>query len=346
MTLVIDLRTDTVTQPTPAMRQAMARAEVGDDFYGDDPTVKRLEDLAAEKLGKAAGLFVTSGTMGNLVALLTHCARGDEIIVGGSAHIFTSERGGASALGGLVMRQIPNQPDGTLALDELETAIRPNGILEPRTRMIAVENTHLRANGAPLSPAYLHQVRTIADANDLKIHTDGARIFNAAVAQKVDAAELTRDSDSVQFCLTKGLAAPYGSMLVGARDFITEARRNRQLVGGGVRQAGIMAAAGIVALETMVERLVEDHANAKYLAECLADVHGIELNPAMVKTNMVIFDLMPNGITARALVERVKQENVLLQIRGEYKVRAATHYGITRAHIDTALGAIRHALAA
>lgn len=340
----IDLRSDTVTQPTPEMRAAMARAEVGDDVYGEDPTVNRLEELAAERLGKEAGLFVASGTMGNLVALLTHCGRGAEVIVGESAHINTAEVGGAAALGGITLHAVADQADGTLALPDVRGAIRAENVHYPRTRLICLENTQLRANGAPLAPEYLHQVREIADEHHLAVHTDGARIFNAAVALNVDAAALARDSDTVQFCLSKGLAAPVGSMLVGPRDFIAEARRNRKMVGGGMRQAGILAAAGIVALETMVTRLAEDHANAKYLAEQLADLPGIVLDPARVKTNMVIFGLEPNGLNAAQLVERVKAHGVLLQVRGEYQLRAATHYEVTRADIETALRAIRLAL--
>lgn len=322
----------------------MARAEVGDDVFGEDPTVNRLEELAAEKLGKEAGLFVASGTMGNLVALLTHCGRGDEIIVGDQAHIFTSEQGGAAVLGGIAMYPVRNQPDGTMLLPEIRSAIRGDDVHNPRTRLICVENTHMRMSGAPLSLEYLAQVREIADAQRLKIHTDGARIFNAAIALDVNVKELTRFSDTVQFCLSKGLAAPVGSLLVGPSDVVREARRARKLVGGGMRQAGILAAAGIVALETMVERLAEDHANAKYLAECLADVPGIELDPATIKTNMVIFSLAPNGVTAQQLAQRTKEKGVLVQPRGMYKLRAATHYGITRADTETAFRAIRQAI--
>ena len=328
------------------MREAMARAEVGDDVYGEDPTVNRLEELAADMLGKEAGLFVSSGTMGNLIALLTHCARGDEIIVGDQAHIFIAEQGGASVLGGIAMYPLHNQIDGTMRLDDIRNAIRADDPHYPRTRLICLENTHMRLNGAPLSVEYHAQVRALADAHHLKIHTDGARIFNAAVALKLNVKELTRSSDSVQFCLSKGLSAPIGSMLVGARDFIHAARRARKLVGGGTRQAGIIAAAGIVALETMVERLAQDHANAKYLAEQLADVSGVELDPSTIKTNMVIFGITPNGITAPELAERVKRDGVLVQPRGTYKLRAATHYGITRADVDIALNVIRRALAA
>lgn len=341
---MIDLRSDTVTHPTPAMREAMARADVGDDVFGEDPTVNRLQELAAAKLGKEAALFVSSGTMGNLVALLTHCGRGDEIIVGDQAHIFAAEQGGASVLGSIAMYPVPNQPDGTMLLPDLRRAIRADDVHYPRTRLICIENTHMRMNGAPLPLDYLQQVRALADTHHLKIHMDGARLFNASVAQKTDVSELARSADTVQFCLSKGLSAPVGSLLVGPADFIKQARRARKLVGGGMRQAGILAAAGIVALETMIERLSDDHANAKYLAECLADVPGIELDPARVRTNMILFGLVPNGLTAPQLADRVQQDGVLIQPRGEYQLRAATHYGISRANVETAYQAIRRAL--
>lgn len=342
--MLIDLRSDTVTLPTPAMREAMARAEVGDDVYGEDPTVNRLERLAAERLDKQAALFVASGTMGNLVALLTHCGRGDEVIVGDRQHSFQAEAGGMAALGGIQPHTIPNQPDGTLRLDDIRGAIREDNLHYPRTRLIAIENTHLLSNGTPLPPSYLKQVRAVADEYGIKVHTDGARIFNAAVALNVPVADLARDSDSVQFCLSKGLAAPVGSILAGTTGFIAEARRNRKMVGGGLRQAGVIAAAGIVALETMVDRLAEDHANAKYLAENLADMPGILLDPEKVKTNMVLFDLDPARLDADALAARVQREGILIQVRGKHSLRAATHYGIERADVERALGAIKTAL--
>lgn len=326
------------------MREAMARAEVGDDVFGEDPTVNRLQALAADRVGKEAALFVASGTMGNLVALLTHCDRGAEVIVGSGAHIFTSEQGGAAALGGISLRQVPNQPDGTLALADIESAIRTEDVHNPRTRLVCLENTQLRANGAPLAPDYLAQVGALARAHRLAVHTDGARIFNAAVALNVDVRALTRHTDTVQFCLSKGLAAPSGSILAGPASFIAEARRARKLVGGGMRQVGVLAAAGIVALETMVDRLAEDHANARYLAESLADLPGITLDPAAVRTNMIIFDLAPNGPDANQLASRAGESGVLLQVRGPRTLRAATHYGVTRADVETALSAIRAAL--
>lgn len=341
---IVDLRSDTVTQPTPAMRTAMAAAEVGDDVFGEDPTVNRLEALAAERMGKEAALFVASGTMGNTVALLTHCGRGDEIIVGKDQHIFTSEVGGMAALGGIQAHLIPNERDGTLRLEDIREAIRVEDVHHPRTRLIALENTHLRASGAPLEPAYLKQVRALADANGLKIHTDGARIFNAAVALGIPVEQLARDSDTVQFCLSKGLSAPVGSLVTGSKEFIAEARRRRKMVGGGMRQAGVLAAAGIVALETMVERLAEDHTNAKYLAENLAGLLGIDLDPESIKTNMVFFGLNLNGVTAQEFAGRVRREGVLIQPRSAHSLRAALHYGIERGDVDYALSAINRAL--
>lgn len=342
--MVIDLRSDTVTQPTPAMREAMARAEVGDDVFGEDPTVNRLERLAAERLGKEASLFVTSGTMGNLVALLTHCGRGDEVVVGDKQHTFLAELGGMAALGGIQPHPIPNQRDGTLRIDDIREAIRPENIHYPHTRLITLENTHLMSNGSPLLPEYLHQVRALADEYGVRIHTDGARIFNAAIALNVPVADLARDSDSVQFCLSKGLSAPVGSILAGSEKFIVEARRHRKMVGGGLRQAGVLAAAGIVALETMVDRLAEDHANAKFLAENLADLPRIRLDPATVRTNMVLFGLEPNGLDAYELAARARRDDVLIQARGKYTLRAATHYGIGRVDVERALQSITRAL--
>ena len=263
----IDLRSDTVTLPTPAMRQAMAEAEVGDDVYGEDPTVNRLQELAAGLVGKEAGLFVPSGTMSNLTAVLAHCNRGDEVILGNKSHTFLFEGGGISALGGVHSCQIPNQPDGTLALQDIQNAIRPDDIHDPVTRLICLENTHNRCGGVALSPEYTRQVGELARQHDLSLHLDGARLFNAAVVQGVNAKELAGPADSVSICLSKGLSAPVGSVLCGSKEFIQRALRIRKQLGGGMRQAGILAAAGIVALETMVERLAEDHRRAARLAE-------------------------------------------------------------------------------
>jgi len=337
---VIDLRSDTVTLPTPAMREAMYRAEVGDDVFGEDPTVNRLEAMAAERMGKEAALFVVSGTMANLVSLLTHCGRGHEIIVGDLAHTFLYEQGGSAALGGIHVHTLRNQPDGTLDLREIEGAIRADNIHFPRTRLICLENTHNRCGGVPLTPEYTDAVGDLARRHGLAVYLDGARIFNAAVALGVDVRELTRGVDTVSFCLSKGLCAPVGSLVCGTRDFIAEARRNRKIVGGGMRQAGIIAAAGIVALEQMVDRLAEDHENARRLALGLAEIPGISIDPAQVRTNIVIFDLVAERPTPAEFAARLSADGVKVLALGE-RIRLVTHHGIDAADIDKALVAIR-----
>jgi threonine aldolase len=341
---VIDLRSDTVTLPSPAMRQAMAEAELGDDVYGEDPTINHLEEMAAERLGKEAALFVASGTMGNLVALLTYCGRGDEVILGDRSHTFVNEAGGCAALGGIHPHPIPNQPDGTLDLGDIGAAIRGDNIHYPRTRLICLENTHNYCGGTVLSAEYTAQVGTLARKHGLALHMDGARVFDAAVALGVEAAELVREVDTVMFCLSKGLSAPVGSVLCGSRDFIHEARRARKIVGGGMRQAGILAAAGIVALEEMVGRLAEDHANARRLAEGLAGLEGISLNLDSVHTNMIFFDLTAGRISAWEFVERLDREGVRLLNLGPRTMRMVTHYGISAGDIDDALSVIKRVM--
>jgi threonine aldolase len=323
----IDLRSDTVTQPTSAMREAMYRAEVGDDVYGEDPTVNRLEAMTAERLGKEAALFVASGTMGNLVALLTHCGRGDEAIVGDRSHTFLYEQGGMASLGGITPYPIPNQSDGTLRLSDIEHAIRADDPHFPRTRLLCLENTHNKCNGTPLSVGYMVETAQFAHAHGLKVHLDGARVFNAAAALKVDVSEIVREVDSVMFCLSKGLCAPVGSMLVGSADFIARARRSRKVVGGGMRQAGFLAAAGIVALEQMTERLAGDHARAQRLADGLAEIPGIDVAP--VTTNIVYFALTdPITKTEAEIEQALAERGVLMLGRGGGQFRAVTHYWI------------------
>jgi threonine aldolase len=340
----IDLRSDTITRPTPAMRRAMAEAEVGDDVFGEDPTVNRLEEMAAERLGKEAALFVVSGTMGNLVSLLTHCGRGDEVLLGDRSHTFFYEQGGSAALGGVHPRTLPNQPDGTLDLGHIEEAIRPDNIHFPRTRLIVLENTHNRCSGSPLTPEYMRGVGEIARRHDLKVHVDGARIFNAAAALGVDASDLVSESDSVTFCLSKGLAAPVGSVVCGTRDFIREARRARKVVGGGMRQAGVIAAAGIVALTEMIDRLADDHDNARRLAKGLTDTAGLSLDPGRVQTNIVYMNITQEGLLSAALAEQLAGEGVLLLATGPRQLRAVTNYHITRDDVDHAADVIRKVL--
>ena len=337
----VDLRSDTVTLPSPAMRRAMVEAELGDDVFEDDPTVIRLEKRAAELLGKEAGLFTASGTMSNLVALLTHCERGAEVIMGDQAHTFLYEVGGAAALGSITTRTVPNQPDGSLKLEDVAAAVRGDNIHFPRTRAIVIENTHNRMGGTVLSVDYTDRLGALAHQKGLQLHLDGARIFNAAVALRVDARELTRGVDSVCFCLSKGLACPIGSVLCGPRDFIAEARRYRKMVGGGMRQVGVLAAAGLVALDQMIDRLAEDHENARYLAEGLAALAGIHVNLESVQTNIVMFDWVSGKTPAADLLPRFLEKGVRFIQLGERRFRLVTHYGIDRSDIDYALEVFR-----
>ncbi len=340
---VIDLRSDTVTQPTPAMRRAMAEAEVGDDVLGDDPTAQRLEALAAERVGKEAALFVPSGIMANLVSLITLTGRHDEVIVGSDSHLYTSEVGGLGFFGGVFLHVLPNEPDGTIALSRLQTAIR-DAVYTPRTRVISLENTHNRCSGAVLPLAYIQQVAELARARGVALHLDGARIFNAAVALGVSAAEIAAPFDVINFCFSKGLCAPVGSIVCGTKAFIQEARRTRRMLGGGMRQAGVLAAACIVALEQMVDRLAEDHENARYLAQGLANIPGIQIDPARVQTNIVIFGTAPEtGWTPERLQAQLREQGVLLSLSGN-RLRAVTHYGITRADIERMLSIIQRTL--
>mgnify|MGYP005858611467 FL=1 len=341
----IDLRSDTVTWPTPEMRQAMAEAAVGDDVFGEDPTVNALQEAAARRLGKEAGLFVASGTMGNLVAVLAHCGRGDEVILGDKAHTFVYEAGGIAALGGVHPHPVPVQPDGTLPLEAIQAAIRPDNVHMPITRLIALENTQGTVGGIPISKAYTDEVGRLAREHGLALHIDGARIFNAATALNVDVAELVAAADSVTFCLSKGLCAPVGSVLVGSREFIARAHRVRKQLGGGMRQAGILAAAGLIALDTMTLRLAEDHANARRLAEGLAALPQIDIALDQVQTNMVFFALRPEvPVSAPELAERFKRHNVWIMDMGERRFRAVTHYWIRPQDVDHALAAIAEEL--
>ncbi len=337
---MIDLRSDTVTKPTPAMREAIYRAEVGDDVMGEDPTVNRLEEMAAERLGKPAALFVASGTMGNLTALLAHCQRGDEVILGDLAHSYLYEAGGMAVLGGIHPRPVSNQPDGTIPLDKIEAAVQPDNAHFARTRLIALENTHNRCGGAAIPPGYFAAVREIADRHGLKVHLDGARLFNAAVALGVDPREITQHVDSVTFCLSKGLSAPVGSVLCGDMDFIYHAQRVRKVLGGGMRQAGIIAAAGVVALEQMVDRMAEDHIRARRLAEGIAAIPGFTIDLERVQTNIVNFDLAAEAeLSGPEMVARLRERDVLLGYSRDRGFRAVTHCWISDEDIEAALAA-------
>jgi threonine aldolase len=338
---IIDLRSDTVTLPTPAMRQAIAEAELGDDVYREDPTVNRLEAMAAEKLGKEAAVLTASGTMSNLVALLTHCQRGSEVLVGNEAHIFHYEVAGAAALGGLELRTVANDERGRLRPEDVQEAIRLPDIHHPRTGLVCLENTHNRCAGSVLTEADMEAVAQVAHRWNIPVHLDGARIFNAAVALGVPAANLARQADSVAFSLCKGLACPIGSLLCGSNEFIERARKYRKMVGGGMRQAGIIAAAGIVALHSMIDRLQEDHDNAKLLAQGLAGLASLRLDPASGQSNMV--SLQVEGVSALEFQGRLGQAGVLVTYMGGQRLRLVTHYGIERGDIEEAVQRVRAA---
>jgi threonine aldolase len=342
---LVDLRSDTVTQPTPEMREAMSRAEVGDDVMCEDPTVNRLQEMAAARMGKEAGLFVPSGTMGNLAAILAHCGRGDEVIMGNLGHTFLFEAGGTAALGGVHTYLLPNQPDGRLNLGDIRAALRPNDVHAPISRLIILENTHNRCGGTVLSAAYMHEVGELARELGLNLHIDGARIFNAAAALGIPAAELVKDADTVTFCLSKGLCAPVGSVLCGSRTFIDKARRMRKQLGGGMRQAGILAAAGVVALEKMTGRLIEDHQRAQKLAKGLSSVPGLLVDTPLPATNMVFVHLADEvTLETRQAVEKLSALGVKIGVVGSRRFRMVTHYWVNDAGIEQALQAFESVL--
>jgi threonine aldolase len=356
---LIDLRSDTVTKPTDEMRRAMAAAEVGDDVFDDDPTVHALQDRAAELLGKEAGLFVASGAMGNIVAQLAHLQRGQETIAGAETHIVMDEAAGHAVIVGTSVRALPERPDGTMDPAAIRDAFRdPSDPHEPITGLIVIENTNAHTMGQPLSPAYTREVASIAHERGIPLHVDGARFWNAVVAQGVRPRDLAEPADSVSFCLSKGLACPVGSVVVGSRDFIWRARRGRKLVGGGMRQVGVLAAAGLVALRDgpagMIERLAEDHANARRLAEALSELHGVvspgpsaqptpgRLDPERVRTNFVVFKVERDRA---AFLDALRARGVLMVEYAHGQVRAVTHHGITAADIEATIAATRAALA-
>jgi threonine aldolase len=335
----VDLRSDTLTLPTPEMREAMARAEVGDDVWEEDPTVKRLEATAAERMGKEAGLFVTSGTMGNLVSVVTHTRPGQEIVLDLDSHIFNYEVAGAAIIGGIQTRPVATAR-GFLEPGQVQEAIRPANVHIPVTGLVCVENTHNRHGGTCCTPDEISAVAAVAHAAGVPVHLDGARLFNAAIALRRPAHDFTRDVDSVTFCLSKGLAAPVGSVICGSRDFVARARRMRKMLGGGMRQAGVLAAAGLVALERMVDRLSEDHIHARRLAEGLATLPGITLDLASVQTNIVIFRVArPNGVDA--LVQGGAARKVKIHAIGPHAIRCVTHKDVDAEDIARTLEAFR-----
>lgn len=339
----IDLRSDTVSHPTPEMWQAMGEAELGDDVYGDDPTVNELQRLSAQMLGKEAGLFVPSGTMGNLAAVLAHCDRGDEAILGDQAHQFLKEAGGMSALGGIHVRTVRNTSDGRLPLAEVENAIRAPNPHHPRSRLICYENTHNMCWGAVLPAEHGGELGELARRNGLRLHLDGARIFNAAAALGLDPAELAAPADSVTFCLSKALCAPIGSVLCGGAEFIQRASRMRKVLGGGMRQAGVVAAAGIVALKTMPARLIEDHGRAERLAQGLLGVDGLTVLNPKPASNMVYLEFDP-AVDRAVLVERAQAAGIRIKARGARQMRLVTHYWIDNGAVEEVLAFFRAAV--
>lgn len=340
----IDLRSDTVTKPTPEMREAMAEAEVGDDVYGDDPTVNTLQEKAAKMLGKEASLFVPSGTMGNLIAIMTHCARGEEVICGEKSHIYLNEAGGMAALGGVYPHPGPNQKDGTLRLEDIHNAIQPDDQHRTITRLVCIENTQNVCGGIPLTVDYTKQVGLLARENGLKFHIDGARIFNAAAALDVDVKELVAPADSVMFCLSKGLASPVGSMIAGTKEFIARAFRLRKMLGGGMRQVGVLAAAGLLSIEKMTARLKQDHARAEKLYEALNQVPGLRVE-AKPSSNMVYFKLADHvRLTEDEIVAEMKKRGVLVDWSAPREFRLVTHYWVDDAGVEKAANALSEVL--
>jgi threonine aldolase len=334
----IDLRSDTVTLPTPEMLDAIRHAPLGDDVYGEDPTVNRLQELAAEKMGKEKALLVTSGTQGNLVSILAQTKKGEEVILEASAHTYRTEAGGLCIVGGLIPNPVPGTM-GVLDPGDVERAIRPPNVHFPKPTLIAIENTHNAAGGTCWTPPQIKAIKEVAERHGMRVHLDGARVFNAAVALHVDVRELTKHVDSVTFCLSKGLSAPIGAVVVGDEAFIERANKWRKVLGGGLRQAGVIAAPGIIALEKMVDRLQEDHANARALAEGLARIRGVSIDLATVQTNIVRYDIAGLGLDASQFVSSLRQHGILTSGAGT-KIRMVTHRMISREDIDDTLHAI------
>lgn len=336
----IDMRSDTITLPTQEMRDAIYQAPVGDDVYGEDPTLSKLEEKAAAMLGKEAALFVTSGTQGNQISVMTHTRPGDEIIAEEKCHILTYEVGGIGYLAG-VQARILRGHHGVMDPDDIAAAIRVDDIHQPKTSLICVENTHNRAGGTVIPPETLRKTHETAQEHGIPVHMDGARVFNAATYLKMPAKEIAQYADSVMFCLSKGLCAPVGSIIVGTRDFITKARRYRKMLGGGMRQAGFLAAAGIVALESMIHRLEEDHENARRLAEGLASIPGISIDMDTVQTNIIICDIAGLKMTSGELSQRLLEKGIKVNGGNDYSIRFVTHHGIDKNDIEETIDAVK-----
>ncbi len=326
---IIDLRSDTVTLPTKEMMDAIQNAKLGDDVLEDDFVVKKLEDETAKLIGKDSALFVPSGTMGNLISIMVHCPRGSEVILGDKSHTFKYEAGGISALGGIHSAQLPNNSDGTIDIDKIKTSIREDNVHFPRTDCISLENSHNLCNGSPINIDYLSQVYNIAQENNLKVHTDGARIFNSSVALNLDLKELTKYTDSITFCLSKGLSAPIGSMVCGTKEFIYHARRTRKILGGGMRQVGILASAGLISISKMTNQLKTDHLHLSQLANGLSQIKNIEINPNNYKTNILYFSIKNNPFSDEEFIQHMEKQGIRFFALSKNKFRLVTHSGIS-----------------
>ncbi len=337
----MDLRSDTVTIPPKEMLETILEAELGDDVYGEDPTVKELEELAAEKMGKEAALLVTSGTQANLVSIMAHTRHGDEVIVEAESHIYNYEVGGLAAVAG-VMPRLVNGEMGFMKPEDIESVLRPENIHFPKTTLVAIENTHNRAGGTVITPKQMEAVSEVVKRHSLKLYVDGARIFNAAVALNVKPVKLVEEADSVSFCLSKGLACPVGSLVCGSKSFVERTRKIRKMLGGGMRQAGVIAAPGIYALTHMVSRLKEDHENAKKLALGLSKMDSISIDLRRVQTNIVIFTL--DNLSVENFVSRLSERGVKVSAIGSRKVRMVTHFGIEKKHINYVLDVVKEVL--
>ena len=342
---MIDLRSDTVTMPSKEMKEYMFSAPLGDDVFGEDPSINTLEDKASQLFGKESALFVPSGTMANLIAVLSHCNRGEEILVGDKSHIFKYEAGGTSVFGGLLSHQLPNNYDGTIDIEKIIAGINnTNDSHHATTRLLCLENTHNFCFGSAIDTSYFDQVKQAISPYKIKLHIDGARIFNAVVALKKPAKELAQTADSITCCLSKGLSCPSGSLIMGNKNFIIKARRLRKALGGGMRQAGILAAAGIYALDNMIDRLDEDHKNAKILGQELQNINNLKIDSDKIFTNLIFFHIEDTNLTDKQFINQLLEHNIKIDLKGNHKFRIATHYDFTNNDIEKVIKTIKFVL--